>query len=57
MSILKFVMIFLAVLLGLFILKAIFIAFTVFFILLKFMAIAGLIATFIFIGYKFKHKQ
>ena len=57
MSILKFVMIFLAVLLGLFILKAIFIAFTVFFILLKFMTIAGLIAMFIFIGYKFKHKQ
>jgi len=57
MNMIKFILITLSVLLGLFILKAIFIAIGLFFMFLKLLAIAIMIATCIFIGYNFKHKN
>jgi len=57
MNVIKYLLIFLAVLLGILILKAILIALGVFFILLKYAAIAAIIALFIFIGYHGKQKN
>lgn len=57
MSVIKFILIFLAVLLGIFILKAILIAVGLFFILLKYFMISAMITVFILIGYHFKQKN
>lgn len=57
MNLIKYILIFLAVLLGIFILKAVLIALGLFFILLKYCSIAAMIALFIFIGYNIKQKN
>jgi uncharacterized membrane protein len=57
MKLIKYILIFLAVLLGIFILKAVLIALGLFFIFVKYTIVAAIIALFMFIGYHGKQKN